>query len=107
MNMMHELASDLLKYDLEKDIVDVPLALQHGSHQWPLGRFLRRKLRTFIGREPNAPQAILDIQAAELQDLREAAWDHATTVTQEVLNRSLGRRIQIEAKIRRRKREKV
>lgn len=102
---MHELASTILQHNLEDSLIDVPLALQHGTHQWPLGRFLRRKLRTFIGREANAPKAIRELQAAELQDLREAAWDHATSVTEQVLKKSEGRRIQIEAKIRRNRRE--
>lgn len=107
LGMMHELASTLMQYDLEKEMIDVPLALQHGAHQWPLGRYLRRKLRTFIGREANAPQAIIDAQAAELSDMREAAWNSATSLTQKILDESLGRRIQITAKVRRQKRETV
>lgn len=104
---MHDLASTLMQYDLEKEMVDVPLSLQHGRSQLPLGRYLRRKLRTFVGRSANAPQAIIDAQSAELQDLREAAWNSATSLTQKILDESLGRRIQIEAKARRKKRETV
>lgn len=107
LGVMHDLASTLMQYDLEKEMVDVPLSLQHGRSQLPLGRYLRRKLRTFVGRSANAPQAIIDAQSAELQDLREAAWNSATSLTQKILDESLGRRIQIEAKARRKKRETV
>lgn len=105
--MMHELASTLLQHSLDEKMIDVPLTLQHGTHQWPLGRFLRRKLRTFIGRDSNAPPEILELQANELQALREIAWDNATSLTEEVLKESLGRRIKIEARHRRTKRETV
>jgi len=105
--MMHELASTLMQHKLDEKMIDVPLALQHGTHQWPLGRYLRRKLRTFIGRDANAPEAVLQLQAEELQTLRETAWTNQTSLTTEVLEASLGRRIQIEAKHRRKKREAV
>lgn len=104
---MHELASELLKHKLDEKMIDVPDTLQHGLKKWPLGRYLRRKLRTFIGRTPNAPQAILDNQATELQAMREAAWANKTSLKTEVLDKSLGRRIQIEQKFRRNKRETV
>lgn len=103
--MMHEMASSILQYGLEKVMIDVPLALQHGKHEWPLGRFLRRKLRKYIGRSENAPQEILDNQAHELQALRQSAWDSSQALTQKILDESLGRRIKIEAKHRRQKRE--
>lgn len=105
--MMHELASTLLQHRLDERMIDVPLALQHGIHQWPLGRYLRRKLRTFIGRPANAPQIVNDIQAAEMQTLRETAWNNQTCVKDEILRQSLGRRIQIESKQRRKKRETI
>lgn len=107
LNVMHDLASTLLQYDLHKELIDVPLALTHGTHEWPLGKYLRRKLRSYIGRSENAPQTILDLQKAELSDLRQAAWDNAASVTSKVLEQSLGRRIQIEARHRRKTREKV
>jgi len=105
--MMHELASTLLQHKLDEHMIDVPLTLQHGTKKWPLGRYLRRKLRTFIGREPNAPKAVLELQKEELQDLRQTAWTNSTSLTNEVLKKSLGRRIQIESKHRRQKRETV
>lgn len=105
--MMHELASTLLQHKIDEKYIDVPLTLQHGKVKWPLGRYLRRRLRTFIGRDANAPKEVLDLQAEELQAMRESAWANSTSLTNEVLKHSLGRRIQIEAKHRRKKREAV
>lgn len=105
--MMHELASTLLQHRLDERMVDVPLTLQHGTKKWPLGRYLRRKLRTFIGRNANAPPQVMEEQQKELQTVREIAWNNKTSVKTEVLNQSLGKRIQIEAKHRRYKRETV
>lgn len=104
-NLMHEVASTLMQHNLEKELIDVPIALQHGTHQWPLGRFLRRKLRIFIGRSPNAPDAVLTLQKEELQSLREIAWNNQASLETTVLESTLGRRIQIKSRQRRTKRE--
>jgi len=105
--MMHELASTLLTLDLKEKMIDVPTTLQHGPSKWPLGRYLRRKLRTYIGRSPNAPKETLETQETELQAMRETAWANQTSLKTEILNRSLGKRIQIEARNRRQNREKA
>lgn len=105
--MMHELASTLLTLDLKEKMVDVPTTLQHGTKKWPLGRYLRRKLRTYIGRPANAPPETLASQETELQLMREIAWANQTSLKTEILEASLGRRIQIEARHRRQTREKA
>lgn len=105
--MMHELASTLLQHKLDEKMIDVPIALQHGTHQWPLGRYLRRKLRTLIGRPANAPKEVMEIQKEELQTLRKTAWSNQTSLKTEILNKSEGKRIQIYARQRRTKRETV
>jgi len=105
--MMHELASTLLTLDLKEKMVDVPTTLQHGTSKWPLGRFLRRKLRTYIGRSPNAPQETITSQETELHLMRQIAWANKTSLKTEILEASLGKRIQIEAKQRRLSREKA
>lgn len=106
--MMHELASTLLTLDIKDErMVDVPTTLQHGTSKWPLGRFLRRKLRTYIGRPANAPKEVLETQETELQAMREIAWHNQTSLKTEILNNSLGKRIQIEARNRRKTREKA
>lgn len=96
LEMMHEVASELMMQGLDKTVYDVPAMLQHGTKKYPLGRYLRRKLREMVGREPNAP---LDLQKAEeLQKLREEAFKTSTPLSQKVLLKSLGKRIQINAR---------
>lgn len=106
--MMHEVANTLLTHDLHKRLPDVPLALAYANNtQWPLGRYLRRYLRTAIGRPANAPQEVLKTLSEELQILRENALTLQTTVKSQVLAQSLGKRIQIHARQRRKKREAI
>lgn len=108
LGMAHEIASSLMASPMDERYIDVPLSLQHGRSRWPLGRYLRRKLRTYVGRPANAPALALAPQAAFLQDVRETAWTNQTPVKAEILKRSLGKRRQIEARERRyRKRETI
>lgn len=104
---MHEIASTLMMAKSDEHMIDVPLFAQHGARKWPLGRYLRRKLRTFMGRDEKAPKEVLALQEAELQDLRKIAWDSSTSVKAEVLKKSLGKRIQIEQRERRKRREAI
>lgn len=107
LGMMHEVASTLMLAKADEHMIDVPMFLQHGMKKWPLGRYLRRKLRTYIGREANAPQETLDTQKTELQLLRQAAWNDSIPVKTAILELSRGRRIQINARERRKKRETI
>lgn len=66
-NHMHDVASVMLSLDLEARSDDVPSSLQHGRRSLPLGRYLRSKLRTYIGREKNAPAS--ELQRLELEML--------------------------------------
>lgn len=99
--MMHDLASTLMEHGLDQ-LVDVPAVLEHGRSAYPLGRYLRRNLRRFIGRSPDAPAEVLAEAAARLQPLREAAFKASKPFRTAILEASLGKRIQIEAKYRRR-----
>lgn len=74
-DMMHEVASTLLNFNLETTQADVPVSLRHGSRQLPLGRYLTGKLRSYVGKDPGAPQAIKEERAQELQRLRDASAD--------------------------------
>lgn len=62
---MHEVASTLLQYDLEKEI-DVPMALRHGGKMWPLAPYLRKKLRKLVGRDEKTPDEVLETILEEL-----------------------------------------
>lgn len=57
---MDQIADTLKNFNLDHSMADVPSALQHGKKLLPLGRYLRRKLRTLVGRDPATPQVTLD-----------------------------------------------
>ena len=101
--MMHDLASTLMEHQLEKEMIDVPVVLQHGSVNYPLGRYLRRALRRMVGREPNTPSDVVLHQKESLRGLREAAFKASIPFKTAILEASKGKRIQIEAAYRRRK----
>lgn len=67
--MMHEVASTLMQFNLEHAEADVPVSLRHGKRLLPLGRYLRKTLRTMVGKEENAPEIVLELAKLELQDL--------------------------------------
>ena len=65
---MWEVASTLLEH--VHDDRDVPESLNHGKKNMPLGRYLRRKLRAFTGREQNSRP---EDQIARSEEMR-ALW---------------------------------
>lgn len=71
-DMMHEVASTLMSYKLDETQADVPSALRHGPRVMALGRYLHRKLRTYVGKSPDSPEAVQAEQKAEMQRLRDA-----------------------------------
>lgn len=101
---MHEVASVLLDQTNLERYVDVPLALQHGARPMPLGRYLRRKLRTYIGRDERTPDVALEIQKEQLRPLQETAFNNSTSFREEILKASEGKRINLEARNRVKKR---
>lgn len=104
--MMHEVASTLMQHGLDKTIRDVPVALAYeGNKQLPLGRYLRRKLRTMIGREVNAPAD--EEKEKTLQELRTLAWNCKTPLSKVLEEKTKGRRIQLEAREKRKRRDLI
>lgn len=101
LGMMHELASTLLTHKLDERMIDVPTSLQHGKKKLPLGRYLRRKLRTFIGQEANAPLASFKELEDKMQLVRQVAWDTEKPVKEVLLETTLGKRLQIHAREKR------
>lgn len=73
LDAMHDVASTLMEFDLDKTLTDVPVSLRVGSRQLPLGRYLRKNLRTMIGRDEKAPQEAIDEYQKEVRPLYEAA----------------------------------
>jgi len=72
---MWDMADALMRYELDTRLEDVPSALRHGNHERPLGRYLRGKLRTYVGKEASAPEATIKAMAEEMRPLREAAFN--------------------------------
>ena len=104
LGMMDELASTLMEHRLDEKMIDVPMTLQHGSKQWPLGRYLRRKLRARLGRDENTPWEEIQKRKDEMQPLRETAWNDQKKLSEVYLETTEGKRIQIEAREKRKKR---
>lgn len=77
---MHEVASTLLQWDLDKKLVDVPKTLRHGGKEWPLPPYLRKKLRVLIGRKEQAPDEVLEEVLEELRPVQEEAQALATSL---------------------------
>lgn len=84
-DFMHEVASTLLGLRSFEVEADVPASLQHGSRKLPLGRYLRRRLRAFTGRDEAAPQATIDAAQEELRPMRETAFDNSRSFKKEVI----------------------
>lgn len=108
-NLMFDIADSLLSLSDNQGRYpgdDVPTELRSGKAHYPLGRFLRRKLRTYIGRSPNAPQKTLDKMEAQLRPLRDLAYSYAPpgakafTFQQALISASAGRRANISARYR-------
>lgn len=97
-DFMHDVASTLLEFNLENTQDDVPSSLRHGSRNLPLGRYLRRRLRTLVGKEANAPQATLDAIAEEMRPLREIAFDTSRSFKEVAVEASKGKVLQIESR---------
>lgn len=117
---MHDIASALMELDNHADrYIDVPLSLSHGTKKLPLGRFLRRKLRTYLGRSENTPEMAIAIQKERMRPLREAAkanipqglrrsgWAHDYQTQEEILKANEGRRIQLEAREKRTRKRRI
>lgn len=63
---------------LDDELEDVPSVLLHGTRKLPLGKYLRRKLRTMIGRDEGAPESVREEVNAELHRLQVASIEAQT-----------------------------
>lgn len=87
---MHDVASQLMKFNLENTQADVPSALRHGSRLMPLGRYLRRNLRKMVGKDEKTPDVVSQALAEEMRPLRESAFNASQSFKQAVLDSSKG-----------------
>lgn len=87
---MHDAASAVLEFNLVESQGDVPSALRHGSRILPLGRYLRRHLRTLSTGAPDAPEVSQEFYKDEykrLQALQMAAPPRSKISISEVKRR--------------------
>ena len=71
---MFDVAHTLLTYLNTLDTMsDVPGELMIGRRKVPIGRYLRKKLRVYVGRDEKTPQSEVDKIASELLPVRMAA----------------------------------
>lgn len=70
---LYEMASTMLFLDWDELEKDVPHQVTIAGKKWPLGRYLRQKLRLMIGKEVKVPDEILEELAEKMRPLREAA----------------------------------
>lgn len=82
---MYDVASTVMQFNLDDDQGDVPSTLRHGKRILPLGRYLQRRLRKFVGRDEKAPQVVLDKIKTDLQPLREAAFNASVPLKAEII----------------------
>lgn len=75
---MWNVASVMMQYKLEDR--NVPLALNHGGRELPLGRYLRRKLRRMLGHAEDSDVAELEELENELLAVRQVAWVSSSSV---------------------------
>lgn len=61
--VLERVAALITRYDLLNAQGDVPVTLRHGSTEYPLGRYLRKKLRRHLGLDERSP-TILSAEAA-------------------------------------------
>lgn len=98
---MFDIADTLLNYQNTLDTLsDVPGEIMIGRSKRPLGRYLHKKLRTYVGRDEKAPQAVMDKIAAEMLPLRLAARsdEKNPSVKAAIVAAGAGRRASASAK---------
>lgn len=94
-----EVSSELMRYGLENKLDDVPVGLRHGSRILPLGRFMRGKLRLYVGRDEGSPKEVQIARSAEMLPLRVAARNSSEGSLKElIIESSAGRVASLEAR---------
>lgn len=104
-----QVATVISRYNLLTAEGDVPVTLRHGSTEWPLGRYLRKKLRKELGLDERSP-SVLSPEAAykafisdtAMRALQEAARNDPEnpSIKYHLLAASAARRSQIERRLK-------
>lgn len=97
------------KYDLLTEDGDVPVTLRHGRTEWPLGRYLRKKLRKELGLNEISPTMLSPeasykafIENDSLRALQQAALNDPENpgLKYHVLKASEGKRLQTQLRLK-------
>lgn len=96
LDAMDEVASVILSID-GPDIA-VPSGLRHGSHIYPLGRYLRNALKLRLGRDPGYSDEELAELEEKVREVRESAFENSQSFRTALVEKSEGRRATLEAR---------
>lgn len=97
-DFMWDMASAVLSDRRLEYAADVPSTIRYQGKNWPLSRYLRQKLREYLGRGIKTPQEILDQMAEEMRPLREAAFNNSRSFKKEVIAAADQRVLNMEAR---------
>lgn len=97
---MHEVASTLMKLNLDSSQPDVPSALRHGNKILPLGRYLVRSLRKMVGKDEKTPASVLQLLDAELHEVRVHAFDNSLNLGEVIKDKSKNQLLSLENKMK-------
>lgn len=80
-----QLASDMMRFNLDELLSDVPHQLQHGKMKFPLGRYLRMRVRRYLGKEEKTPEHVIQKMEEEMRPVREAAFNASRPLSQAIV----------------------
>lgn len=109
--VLDNVASIITRYNLLTPEGDVPVTLRHGNLQWPLGRYLRKKLRAKLGLDERSPHVQTPEAAhkyyhsednAAMRDVQQASIDDPENpgIRYHLLKASEGKRLQINRRLK-------
>lgn len=115
--VLQHVAAVLVAHGYTEDMVDVPTVLRHGKKMMPLGRYLRRKLRVFLGRGEKCPDEVVQALQEEMRAVLTSLPDISTgapgaryrkeLVKNAIIDANMGLRWSTEAKHRLEKRRSL
>lgn len=88
---LHEYASVLLEHNLDT-LPDVPAGIGVGKGEKAFGRYLRRELRSLVGKEKNAPVHTLKEMDEKMREVRTKAFEASRPVKEVVVETNEGSR---------------
>jgi len=89
-----EVASSLMQHEIDTE--DVPNVLRHGRAVYPLGRYLKGKLREHLGREKEVPTSVKNKMDQEMQPMRAYAFANSLRLKDVVKEAYHGQTLQAE-----------